>query len=79
MIYKLLTISFDVDGGVIVIEEHEGQVALTVSDYVLDEKNSSENNEIYKVNNKCAINMDSDDLKQLRDALTYIIESSGES
>ncbi|KIO62094.1 hypothetical protein B4065_3314 [Caldibacillus thermoamylovorans] len=77
MIFKLLTISFD--GGVIAIEEHEGQVALTVSDYVLDEKNSSENNEIYKVNNKCAINMDTDDLKQLRDAITYIIESSDES
>lgn len=77
MIFKLLTISFD--GGVITIEEHEGQVSLTVSDYVLDEKNSSENNEIYKVNNKCAINMDTDDLKQLRDALTYIIESSDES
>lgn len=77
MIFKLLTISFD--GGVIVIDEHEGQVDLTVSDNVLDEKYSSENNEIYKVNNKCTIYMDTDDLKQLRDAITYIIESSDES
>lgn len=74
---KNLGISFD-EYGFVEIAEQEGQVTFTVTDFEEDEENSKTFTSTYKQKNQVSIYIDTDDLKQIRDAINYILESSEE-